>query len=243
MMSTLSKMAIGAIMFGAANAIVPAHVHADDGDEAGRITLSGTGTAQIPADMAVITLGVVEEAETARDALDANSKAMRDVLAAMRETGIEERDLQTSNFQISPRYEEKRKGSAYEQTIIGYEVRNALTVRIRDLSLLGTVLDRSVSLGVNDGGAVRFTNDDPSAALDEARVEAMEDAIAKARLLTETAGVGLGRILDISEQGNRPQPRSMARTEMAMSASADVPIASGENSYEVTVSVTWEIDQ
>lgn len=212
-----------------------------------RIIVSGEGTAEIAPDMAVITLSVVREAETAREALDANSTAMADVLAAMQAEGIEDRDLQTSNFSIEPKvvYPKNYSDSDREPPrIVGYTVRNSLTVRIRDLDKLGTILDKSVTLGVNQGGNIAFTNDDPSQAIEEARVKAMQEAIAKAKTLTGTAGVGLGKVLEISENSYRPQPVPLARAKIAMAAeSAPVPVAAGENSYSVTVNVTFALEQ
>ncbi len=210
------------------------------------ISVSATGTAEIAPDMAVITLTVLREGETARAALDANTEAMTDVLAAMQDEGIAERDLQTSNFSVQPIYVYPRNnnGQQDEPRIVGYRVHNSLTVRVRDLDRLGAILDASVTLGVNQGGQIMFTNDDPAAAISEARTEAMKNAIAKARELTEAAEIGLGKIVTITEQSDRPQPIRLARAEMAMAAdAAPVPIAAGENSYRVTVNVTFELDQ
>lgn len=212
-----------------------------------RIIVSGEGTAEIAPDMAVITLSVVREAETAREALDANSTAMADILAAMQGEGIEDRDLQTSNFSIEPKVVYPKNYSDNDREpprIVGYTVRNSLTVRIRDLDRLGTILDKSVTLGVNQGGNIAFTNDDPSQAIEEARVKAMQEAVAKAKTLTGTAGVGLGKVLEISESSYRPQPVPLARAKVAMAAeSAPVPVAAGENSYSVTVNVTFALEQ
>jgi uncharacterized protein YggE len=128
--------------------------------------------------------------------------------------------------------------------IVGYTVRNSLSVRIRDISRVGVVLDKSVTLGVNEGGSIMFTNDDPSEAMTQARVEAMQEAIAKANTLAGAAGVKVGRVLEISEQSYSPRPIPMARAEMAMARSADaVPVATGENTYKVTVNVSFAIDQ
>jgi len=213
-----------------------------------RIVVSGEGSAEIAPDMAVVTLSVVREAETARAALDANTTAMADVLAAMEAEGIEKRDLQTSNFSIEPKivYPKNYNETREPPKIVGYTVRNSLTVRIRDLGNLGSILDKSVTLGVNQGGQIAFTNDDPSQAIEEARVKAMQEAIAKAKTLTGTAGVGLGKVLEISENSYRPQPVPMARAEMVMmdaAKSAPVPVAAGENSYSVTVNVTFALEQ
>lgn len=209
-----------------------------------QVAVIGEGEVAIAPDMAVLGLAVTSEEKTAREALDANNGAMAAVLASMREMGIAERDLQTSGFSITPRYVyPKRSSDAEPPRIVGYQVHNALTVRVRDLAGLGAIIDRSVSLGVNQGGNVTFTNDDRSAAITEAREQAMADAISRATTLTEAAGIGLGKILSISEQSFRPQPIPVARAEMAMRAADAVPVASGENTYRVQVNVTFALDQ
>lgn len=212
-----------------------------------RISVSATGTSSIAPDMAILNLAVLRQAKTAREALNANSEAMAQVLNAMKDAGVEERDLQTSNFNITPQYKYSRRSKTGEQAppvIVGYNVSNSLTVRIRKLDDLGTILDQSVSLGVNNGGNVQFTNSNSDAPVEEARKNAMQRAIAKAKILTKEAGVNLGKIVLISEQNRgRPRPKAFARTARLESASDAVPIASGENSYSVTVNVTWDIEQ
>ena len=216
-------------------------------DQVPRILVRGEGSVELAPDMAILTLSVVREAETATAALEASSSAMSEVLAAMQAEDIEARDLQTSGFSVQPRYVYPKplaKGEAAPPRIVGYTVRNSLTVRVRDITRVGVILDKSISLGVNEGGNLVFGNDDPSAALDQARAMAMQDAMAKADTLAEAAGVKAGKILEISEQSSSPRPKPMARAEMAMMRSADaVPVAAGENSYRVTVSATFAIEQ
>lgn len=241
--SLLPAIAVGAlIMTGTGPAT------ADENDLTPQVSVSATGSAEVAPDMAVINLTVVREAETAREALDANTAAMSEVLAAMQAEGIAERDLQTSNFNIQPRYvyPEPVDGERPAPRIVGYEVSNSLTVRIRDLERVGAILDTSVTLGVNRGGGIRFTNDDPAEAIAQARSKAMRNAIAKAETLTEAAGIGLGRILSISENSNEPRPMAIERAAVMqsdMGNAAPVPVAAGENSYQVTVNVTFELDQ
>ncbi|MBB2971168.1 SIMPL domain-containing protein [Mesorhizobium sp. RMAD-H1] len=212
-----------------------------------RIIVTGEGETTAAPDMAVLTLSVLREADTARDAMTANNDAMGKVLAAMKEAGIEDRDLQTSGVSIQPRYQyPDDKNGLKEPKITGYTVTNTLTVRVRDLDKVGTVLDKSVSLGVNQGGDLQFTKDNPEAAINEARKRAMADAIAKARTLTDAAGVGLGRVIEISEQSFRPRPIPFARANKMMvetQAADAVPVAPGENTYNVTVNVTFELKQ
>jgi uncharacterized protein len=213
-----------------------------------RIMVSGEGSASAAPDMALISLTVLREAATAREALDANNAAMAEVLAAMKTAGIAEKDLQTSGFSIQPKYtypDPNKTDQPQEPKISGYTVMNTLGVRVRDLTKLGAVIDQSVTLGVNQGGDIMFTKDDDAAVLEEARKNAMANALAKAKTLTAAAGVATGRILEISEQSFQPQPIPMMRAEMALAKSADaaVPVAAGENTYRVNVNVTFEIKQ
>jgi uncharacterized protein len=209
------------------------------------IMVSGEGEATVAPDMAVISLAVVRDADTAAEALSANSAAMTEVLAALKAQGIAEKDLQTTDFSIQPKYkQETRTDGTYEApVIVGYTVSNGLTVRVRDLAKLGTILDQSVKLGVNQGGGISFTNDDPEATVEAARKQAVEKAAAKAKTLTEAAGVKLGRIVEISENFARPMPQVYAAAPMAKMADESVPIASGENLYTVTVNITYAIEQ
>ena len=229
------------LIFALALVLMPLPAFADDADNPGLVAVTGEGSAYLAPDMAVITLTVTRQETTARAALDANSAAMGQVLEAMKADGIAERDLQTSGFSINPQYQYPKNE---EPRVVGYQVSNSLTVRVRDLDQLGTIIDKSVTLGVNQGGQIRFTNDDPSDAITKARTAAVQDAREKATTLTEAAGVDLGRIVNISEQSSRPQPIPMVSQRASFEAAdAAVPIAAGENEYKVNVNVTFEIDQ
>lgn len=228
------------LLFALALVLIPLPALADS-SKPGLVAVTGEGSAYLAPDMAILTLTVVRQEQTARAALDANSAAMGQVLEAMKADGIAERDLQTSGFSINPQYEYPKNE---QPRLIGYQVSNSLTVRVRDLSQLGAIIDKSVTLGVNQGGQIRFANDDPSEAITKARTAAVQNARAKATTLTEAAGVALGRIVEINEQVRRPQPIPMVAQRASFEAAdASVPIAAGENEYQVNVNVTFEIDQ
>ncbi|MBC2804811.1 SIMPL domain-containing protein [Rhizobium ruizarguesonis] len=210
------------------------------------ISVTGDGESSIAPDMAVVNFAVVKQAKTAREALDENNKAMNDVLAALKSGGIAERDLQTSGFSIQPQYNYPQPvdGQQQQPQLIGYQTINSITVRLRDLAKLGEVIDQSVSLGINQGGDIQFTNDKPDAVIDEARKNAVASAVKKAKTLSEAAGVKLGRILEINENVPRAMPQPVYRATMMKEASdAAVPVQSGENNYNVSVTVTFAIEQ
>ncbi|WEZ82992.1 SIMPL domain-containing protein [Rhizobium sp. 32-5/1] len=216
---------------------------AETGPREAVIVVSGEGHSATAPDMAILSFSVVKDAKTAREALDANNRAMADVLAALKTAGIAERDLQTSGFAINPQYvyPDNSDGGTRQPELTGYQVANTLTIRVRDLAKLGEIIDSSVTLGVNQGGSIQFTNDKPEPVITEARKAAVVDAVAKAKVLAEAAGVAIGRIVEISENSGRPEPLPMMRS-MAKDAGAEaVPIATGENSYTVSVNVTFAI--
>lgn len=219
-----------------------------DNNDAGLISVMGIGTVKTAPDMATINLTVLREAKTAQEALKNNSQAMTDVLSSMKEFGIEDKDLQTSNFSIHPRYiyPKQKNGVRQAPQIVGYQVSNSLTVRILDLEQVGGILDKSITLGVNQGGNIAFGNSDITELQMQARAMAMKNALKKAEVLTEAAGVGIGDIKQINESSSQARPQPIMRAEMAMAKVADspsVPIAGGENAYRVTVNVTFEIEQ
>lgn len=245
-MNTLFKVRVALLNALLLSFVVAGPVAAASDEPVPRINVTGEGRVDIPPDMAVLVLSVNREATTAREALTANSSAMSKVLEAMTALGIDKRDLQTANFDIQPRYTypNRQDGTAEAPRLVGYIVRNSLSVRVRDISRVGEVLDTSVTLGVNEGGSILFTNDDPSTAITQARVKAMKEALGKARTLAEAAGVELGNVLDISEQNFSPRPMPMmAKMEMAMDSAGAAPIAAGENTYSVTVNVSLAIVQ
>ncbi|MBY5647206.1 SIMPL domain-containing protein [Rhizobium leguminosarum] len=210
------------------------------------ISVTGDGESSVAPDMAVVNLAVVKQAKTAREALDENNKAMNDVLTALKSGGIAERDLQTSGFSIQPQYNYPQPvdGQQQQPQLIGYQTINSVTVRLRDLAKLGAVIDQSVTLGINQGGEIQFTNDKPDAAIEEARKAAVADAVKRAKTLSEAAGVKLGRILEINENVPRAMPQPVYRATMMKEASdAAVPVQGGENNYNVSVTVTFAIEQ
>jgi uncharacterized protein YggE len=226
----------------AASMALPAAAFATDAPQPRRIMVLGEGEATVKPDIAMLSLTVMREAITARAALDADNKAMAEVIAAMKASGIADRDLQTAGVQISPRYDYTNKpDGTQEAKLAAYQVTNTLSVRVRDLAKTGEILDKSVTLGVNQGGGLTFANDDPSATISEARKRAVADAMAKAKTLSEAAQVGLGRIVEISEMSYAQPP--MPITAKAFDGAAEaVPVEAGENSYKVQVNVTFEID-
>ncbi|WP_225767777.1 SIMPL domain-containing protein [Inquilinus sp. Marseille-Q2685] len=212
------------------------------------LSLAGEGSASAVPDQATVTSGVTSEGKTAREAVDANSKAMGALIDAFKKAGIQPADLQTSGFSVQPRYTNSggglssSGGSDEPPRIDGYEVRNQVSVRIRDLTKLGAILDTAVEAGSNQIDGVNFGLADPTPVLDKAREAAVADARRKAELIAKAAGVKLGRIVTIVESGADQGPRPMIAA-YAMEKAAAVPIQAGESEFTARVTVTWEIAQ
>jgi uncharacterized protein YggE len=205
------------------------------------ISLIGTGEVRARPDIAIVTLGVMKRAATAREALTANNQAMAEIIAHLQRSGVDEKDIQTSNFTVNPAYQYDNQGQQPPK-IIGYDVSNQVTAIVRKLDALGTILDEAVSKGSNQIYGISFSIDDPTAREDEARKLAIEDATRKARLITQSAGVALGPILNIQEMlGQPPIPLHAKAQRMETAADGSVPVAQGEHVITVQVNVSWEI--
>jgi len=201
------------------------------------ISVTGEATVSVPPDLAEINGGVTSEAKTAREASEANNAAMGKVLQALKGAGIEEKDVQTARLSLQPQSAPNRSGPS---AIAGYRASNRVTVRVRDVTKVANVIDTLVGAGANEIGGINFVVSQASKLLDEARERAVADARRKAEIYAKAAGVTLGAPLGISEEGNSaPVPYRRMAAGMAVSA----PVAQGEETLAVTVSVSWAIKQ
>ncbi|MBV1867463.1 MAG: SIMPL domain-containing protein [Marinosulfonomonas sp.] len=206
-------------------------------DPLGRISVAGQGSVDMIPDMATISLGVASQARTAGEALRVNSKATAAVLDQVSEAGIAARDVQTSGLSLSPVWS-NRSNSNTRPSVVGFAARNQVTVRVREIAKLGTILDLVVKSGANEFNGLRFGLQDSQAAREAALKNAVADGMRKASLLADAAGVTLGPLIDLNaHSGGAPQPQ-MAREMASMQA---VPIAQGEVSIRASVSMIFGI--
>jgi hypothetical protein len=201
------------------------------------ISVTGEATVSAAPDQAQIDGGVTSEARTAREASEANNAAMGKVLLALKGAGIEEKDFQTSRLSLQPQSAPNRNGPG-PSTIVSYRASNRVTVRLREIGKLAGLIDTMVAAGANDIGGINFTVSNASKLLDEAREQAVADARRKAEIYARAAGVTLGAPLSISEEG---APGPLFRAKMVGGMAAAAPVAPGEETLQVTVSVSWAI--
>jgi uncharacterized protein YggE len=203
------------------------------------ISVSGQGTVLAPPDLAHIDAGVVSDSRTAREASQANNAAMTKVLAALKATGIDDKDYQTSRVSLEAQYAPNRSGPT---PIVGYRASNRVTIKLHDVTKVAGVIDTLVAAGANDIGNVYFSVSQASKLLDDARERAVADARRKAEIYARAAGVGLGVPLSISEEGSGV-PVFRARVVAAAPAALPTPVAQGEETLSVNVNVIWAIKQ
>ena len=205
--------------------------------ETATLTVTGMATVETAPDLATLSLGVTTSGATAAAAMSANSDAVASVIARLKSAGVADRDIQTSNLSLNPNWVTNATGTASE--IQGYVATNLLTIRIRALATTGAVLDAAISDGANSLNGLVFGLQNPRPAEDEARRQAVADALARATLLAGAAGTKLGPILSITDGGAAPPvPGPMYR--MAEDTAA-VPVEAGSLGITASVTLVFQI--
>lgn len=206
------------------------------------VTVVGEGLAAAAPDIAIVTGGVVTRDKTASGALKANAAAMTKALAAVRQAGVEDRDVGTAGLSVQPQYDDDGSGSGRSMKLVGYEARNVVTIRARAIDRFGELVDALVGAGANQIENLAFDVSDRERKLDHARSAAVADARRKAELLAAAAGAKLGPVLSIDEDAGYSEPaQPYARSMKAMDA-ASTPIAKGELELRARVTVRWGIE-
>jgi uncharacterized protein len=204
-----------------------------------QITVTGEASVFAAPDMATVSLGVTTQQDTAGAAMAANSVALNAVMVQLTGAGVAARDLQTSQLQLNPIWTDY--GPTTPPSITGYAASNLLNVRVHDLTQIGAILDAAIADGANTLNGIEFAHSDARPSLDSARKAAIADAIARAKVLTQAAGVALGPIVTISEVSDMgaapPMMKSMALEDAAM------PIAGGEIGVTARVVMVFELAQ
>ncbi|WP_458790033.1 SIMPL domain-containing protein [Yoonia sp. MH D7] len=206
-----------------------------------QINVTGTGMVLATPDMARVTLGVSQDADTAAAALDAMSASMEAVLAQLRDASIAPEHVQTSNLRIDQRYSDYVDGQT--RKVIGYTAASDVQVQVFDLENLGVVLDAAVRDGANQMNGLSFDVADRAPFLTAARQAAVADARAKAEVYSTAAGTTLGPIMLLSEGVNAHSPMPKMAEMSFDAARSAVPVAAGELEISATLTMIWELEQ
>jgi len=210
-------------------------------------TLTVTGTAEVTVvpDICYLSFGVTTEHKSSAGQAYKDSKLRMDALrAAIRAIGVEDKDMQSRNFSVSPKY---RFESRTEKRVFeGYAVHHTLAVNLRALDKATDVLDAAMAAGASEVSSVMFTVENPKKYLGDARVEAIKAAQKKAETMAQAAGVTLLKPTAIYE--NEPGNYRYAYAQTAnvwvdetSGGEAGAALAPGETKLSLTVNITYEI--
>lgn len=207
------------------------------------LTVNASATTRSAPDLAVLTLGVVARGSTARAAQLAQSERMNAVLAAAREAGAEQADVQTVGFSLEPQYAYARGAPP---RIMGYVSRNIVSVRIDDLAAVSGLIDATVAQGANELQGIQFTYKDGESSRNAARAQALETARTRAERYADAADMRVSRVLSIIEPGSVLTPWDRRRDGFALGAAAPEqvasnPISPGQLDNQANVTVVFEL--
>lgn len=213
---------------------------ATSGQQAG-IWVSGEGRVTVVPDIAVLSLGVETKASTVAEAQRQASAAMNAVISALRSHNVADKDIRTQSFNISPVYKYVDRS---EPILDGYRVSNMVVVKIRSIGDAGAIIDDVAGAGgdLTRVNSIYFAVDNPKPLQDQAREDAVRDAIAKAQQMARVAGVTLGKPVSITESGGYQPPPLRVSLEAKDVAAAATPISPGETEITVNVQIVFGID-
>ncbi|GHA83188.1 membrane protein [Algimonas arctica] len=215
--------------------------HSPQTEMPGVIHVTASANVDVIPDLVSVSAGVQSDGKTAQEAMARNSELMRNVFATLAANGIAERDISTTNLNLSPRYDYEQRTNG-QPLLVGYRASNQITIASRDLNQTGQLIDSLLQAGLNNINGVNFTVSEPEAAQAQARAAAIEKAKIKARTMAQSANVRLGRLLSLQE-GSSPSPIRYNEGMMARSMSADSapPLAPGEREIGSTVTMSYAI--
>ena len=233
------KWGVSGVVLGLVVALASPTVAQEDSEEplVRDRTVSTTGIAIIRSapDEALVTLGVHTDADTAQQAMDRNAELMSDVILALLDAGLREDQLATATLSLWPRWGDSG------QEVVGFTAENQITVTVRDLDRVGSLIDRAVEAGANLTSGITFRVSEDNAAADQALTAAVGDARRKAELLAQAGGAELGEVLTIAELSSGGiSPPVVYAEAMAVDGAATQVLAPTLES-QVSVSVIWAL--
>ncbi len=208
--------------------------------------VNGLGKTTGTPDVVVLTLGVESQQKTVAQAQKDAIEGMSNVMQVLKDSGIADKDIQTSQYNIQQvtRWDENQD----TYVVIGYRVTNSVSCKIRDIDKAGSIIDKAVVAG---GDLIRingitFTVDDPTPYYKIAREKAVQYAMEKAKQISQASGTRLGRVLYVSEDTSYMPPMvgnyAMKYSAMDSAAAAPTPISAGELEFQVTITMVYEIN-
>jgi len=214
--------------------------------EKNTITVSGIGEIWVKPDLAIIDFSINTEGKTVQEAFGENSKKMNSVIEAIKNQGVNEKDLKTTRFNIYPRYEWIDKNIIFpegKRILVGYVVEQTLQVKIRDFEKIGEIINLAVERGINEMGDLQFIVEKEDELKSQARKEAIEKAKKEAQEIAQQLGVKLGKIVTFQENQFFPGfPVYFSEKTIKSNQTTGPQVQSGENKIQIKVSLVYEIE-
>lgn len=213
------------------------------------ISFSGAGKAVVKPDIASVSFGVTAQAAKSQDAVNQSNTKMNAVIAAVKAAGVDEKDIRTTSYNLSPTYTypDSTRGIYYggSGVISGYQVDQQVEVKIRDFSKINTILDTATASGANTVGSLYFTVDDMEKVKAEARKEAIREAKKKANAMANQSGLKLGKLISVSE-GYSPMPYTYDKAAESIGMGSAAPsvapqVQPGQQEVMVSVNLTYQV--
>jgi uncharacterized protein YggE len=205
--------------------------------------LSVTESIESAPDMATISTGVQTRAPAAKDAMAQNANQMDKLIAALIKGGVARQDVQTSGINLSPQYDYSQQSAGQGPRFIGYEANNQVTVKVRKLATAGELVDAMVSAGATNVNGPTFGISEPDKLLDQARLNALKTAQARADLYAQATGYKTARLITISEGGGYSPPMPMMAMRMDAAQSAATKIEPGQISTSISLNVQYMLER
>lgn len=232
----------GACIFGLVTTANSAAITIPITDAPRTIVMTGQAEVKAAPDQAVVSGGAVTQARTASEAVAANSEIMSRVFDAVQKLGVPRKAIATYGFSLDPQYPPRNDKDPQPHTIIGYEVSNAITVTLDDVTRAGAVLDALIDAGANQSAGVSFSIKNPQPLLDQARAEAGKDALNRAQIYARSVGASLGAVRSVREgYGGQAEPTNAIESVVVTASRVPTPIEAGEQSVTASVTIEWAI--
>ena len=208
-----------------------------------QVTVSGEGKVYAKPDVALVNLGVNTTGKTTQDVITRNTDKMNAVIAAVKTLGVEEKDIQTTNYNLYPSY---NYTEAAGRTFEGYELDQSLEVKVRDFTKVGEILQKATAVGANLTSNLQFTIEDQQQYKQEARAKAIEQAKANAENLAKVSGVKLGKLVNVYENYSYTPTYSTKNVYgmgggVALEQAASPTIQSGQQEIQMTINLVYEV--
>jgi hypothetical protein len=207
-----------------------------------QITVNGEGKVYAKPDIALVNLGVTIQGLTTQEVITKNTEKMNAVIKAVKETGVEDKDIQTTNYSLNPLYNYTEAAGRIFQ---GYTLDQNIQVKIRDFAKVGDILQKATAAGANLTGNLQFTIDNPEQFKQEARAKAIEQAKANAKNLADSSGIKLGKLINVYENYSYPIAyNDSAKLGMGggIAESAPAPVIQpGQQEIQITINLTYQV--